>query len=63
MRPTVGTSITSVWALPPSRLTCDAASSSFGTPTYIAQNGGACISFGLVMTPAMGTSPLRLNIV
>jgi hypothetical protein len=41
MRPTVGTSMTGVQAPPPSRSMWAAASSSFGTPTYIAQNGGA----------------------
>src|SRR5512138_530668 len=50
MRPTFGTSITSVCAVPPSRSICVAASCSFGTPMYIAQNGGALTSSGLVMT-------------
>ncbi len=42
---------------------CAAASSSFGTPTYIAQNGGALIPSGVVRTPATGICPARLNMV
>ena len=52
-----------VCARPPSRVICAAASSIRGTPTYIAQNGGACTSGGLIMTPATGASPARLNMV
>ena len=63
MRPTVGTSITGEHSLPPSRLIVAAVSSSFATPTYIAQNGGAFIPSGVAMTPATGVPPLRLNTV
>ena len=63
MRPTVGTSMTGESSLPPSRLMCATASSSFGTATYIAQNGGMFMPSGLFIRPATCTSPLRLKTV
>ena len=63
MRPTDGTSITGDSSAPPSCLTRPAASSSFGTPTYMAQKGGASMPSGRAITPATATSPVRLNIV
>jgi hypothetical protein len=63
MRPMVGTSITGDTVSPPRRLMWATASSSFGTPTYIAQNGGAFIPSGRVIRPATGIAPLLLNVV
>ena len=51
-----------IWP-PPSRSILPTASSSFGTPTYIAQNGGAFMPSGVFIRPATPTSPLRWKIV
>jgi len=63
MRPTVGTVMTGDSSLPPRRFRSATASSSFGTPTYIAQKGGMFMPSGLRIRPATATPPLRLNCV